>query len=126
MGLFTPPNNSAIMGSAPADKLGVAGGVLNMMRSLGLIFGVDVSGAIFTTLEHRYLAERGFPNVRHVFSNARIPLALKDGAFLHGFLVVIVVLLLLNVLSAVFSAMNRGPVLGGAAAEAVKAYVDPA
>lgn len=111
MGLFTPPNNSAIMGSAPADKLGVAGGVLNMMRSLGLIFGVDISGAIFTTLEHRYLAENGYPNVRHVFANARIPLWIKDGAFLHGFFVVILVLLLVNFVSATFSAVNKGAVL---------------
>jgi EmrB/QacA subfamily drug resistance transporter len=124
MGLFTPPNNSAIMGSAPADKLGVAGGVLNMMRSLGLIFGVDVAGAVFTTVEHRYLAENGFPNVRHVFSNPRIPLALKDGAFLHGFVAVIVVLLLVNFVSAVFSALNKGAVLHGGAAETARAYVD--
>ncbi len=126
MGLFTPPNNSAIMGSAPSDKLGVAGGVLNMMRSLGLIFGVDVSGAIFTTLEHRYLAENGFPNVRHVFGNPRIPLALKDGAFLHGFFAVVVLLLAINVVSAVFSAMNRGGGIGPGGAEAAKAYVDAA
>ena len=126
MGLFTPPNNSAIMGSAPAEKLGVAGGVLNMMRSLGLIFGVDVSGAIFTTLEHRYLAENGFPNVRHVFSNPRIPLALKDGAFLHGFFVVLLVLLFVNFVSALFSALNKSAVLQAGAAEAAKVYVDSA
>ncbi|HUL61207.1 MAG TPA: DHA2 family efflux MFS transporter permease subunit [Anaeromyxobacteraceae bacterium] len=126
MGLFTPPNNSAIMGAAPPDKLGVAGGVLNMMRSLGLIFGVDVSGAIFTTLERRYLAEKGFPDVRHVFSNPRIPLALKDGAFLHGFLAVLVVLLLVSVLSAVFSALNRGAALDPVAAETARRYIDAA
>jgi EmrB/QacA subfamily drug resistance transporter len=126
MGLFTPPNNSAIMGSAPADKLGVAGGVLNMMRSLGLIFGVDISGVIFTTLEHRYLAERGFPGAHHVFSNARIPLALKEGAFMHGFFVVILVLLLINFVSAVFSAINKGGVVDSRAAEEAKAYVDAA
>ncbi len=124
MGLFTPPNNSAIMGSAPRDKLGVAGGVLNMMRSLGLIFGVDVSGAIFTTLERRYLAENGVPNVRHVFRDPRIPLWLKDGAFLHGFFVVMLVLLFVNFASVLFSAMNRGAVLDGEAAEAARAHVD--
>jgi EmrB/QacA subfamily drug resistance transporter len=123
MGLFTPPNNSAIMGCAPADKLGVAGGVLNMMRSLGLIFGIDISGAIFTTLEHRYLAENGFPNVRHVFGDATIPTFLKNGAFLHGFLVVVLVLLVLNFVSAVISAMNKGT---AADAEAARAYVDSA
>ena len=107
MGLFTPPNNSAIMGSAPKEKLGVAGGVLNMMRSLGLIFGVDISGVIFTTLEHNYLADKGYPNVQHVFSNSSIPIAIKDNAFMHGFLVVIGVLLALNLLSALFSVANK-------------------
>ena len=125
MGLFTPPNNSAIMGSAPAEKLGVAGGILNMMRSLGLIFGVDVSGAIFTTLEHRYLAEHGYPGVRHVFSNALIPVSLKYGAFLHGFFVVILVLLLVNFVSAAFSAMSKGAALDPQAARA-EVYVDSA
>lgn len=123
MGLFTPPNNSAIMGSAPKEKLGVAGGVLNMMRSMGLIFGVDISGVIFTTLEHRYLSEKGFPNVQHVFSNTGIPMPIKTNAFMHGFLVVIGVLLFLNLLSAFFSASNRADI-DAEAAEAAREFVD--
>jgi MFS family permease len=47
LGLFTPPNNSAIMGSAPPHRLGVAGGVLNMTRSLGTSAGVAATGAVF-------------------------------------------------------------------------------
>jgi EmrB/QacA subfamily drug resistance transporter len=46
LGLFTPPNNSAVMGSAPADRLGMASGVLNMTRSLGTSLGVATTGAI--------------------------------------------------------------------------------
>lgn len=46
LGFFTPPNNSAIMGSAPANRLGVAGGVLNMTRSLGTSLGVAATGAV--------------------------------------------------------------------------------
>ena len=46
LGLFTPPNNSAIMGSAPAHRLGVAGGILNMTRSLGTSLGVAATGAV--------------------------------------------------------------------------------
>jgi EmrB/QacA subfamily drug resistance transporter len=46
VGLFTPPNSSAIMGSAPADRLGVAGGILNMTRSLGTSIGVAATGAV--------------------------------------------------------------------------------
>ncbi len=125
MGLFTPPNNSAIMGSAPKEKLGVAGGVLNMMRSLGLIFGVDISGVIFTSLEHQYLTDKGYTNVQHVFSNSNIPVAIKDNAFMHGFLVVIGVLLALNLLSAFFSATNKAEI-DAEAAEAAREFVDAA
>jgi EmrB/QacA subfamily drug resistance transporter len=46
LGLFTPSNNSAIMGSAPYTRLGTAGGILNMTRSLGTSLGVAVTGAI--------------------------------------------------------------------------------
>jgi EmrB/QacA subfamily drug resistance transporter len=46
LGLFTPPNNSAIMGSAPSNRLGVAGGILNMTRSLGTSLGVALTGAL--------------------------------------------------------------------------------
>jgi EmrB/QacA subfamily drug resistance transporter len=107
MGLFTPSNNSAVMGSAPQNKLGVAGGVLNMTRSLGFIFGINISGVIFTTLEHGYLAEKGYPNAQHVFSNSTIPMTVKANAFMHGFLVVIGVLLAINLLSAFLSASRR-------------------
>jgi MFS family permease len=46
LGLFTPPNNAAVMGSAPANRLGVAGGILNMTRSLGTSLGVGATGAV--------------------------------------------------------------------------------
>jgi len=46
LGLFTPPNNSAVMGSAPANRLGLAGGILNMTRSLGTSLGVAATGAV--------------------------------------------------------------------------------
>src|SRR5439155_4179307 len=46
LGLFTPPNNSAIMSSAPSHRLGVAGGILNMTRSLGTSLGVAAAGTI--------------------------------------------------------------------------------
>ncbi len=58
LGLFTPPNNSAIMGSAPPNRLGVAGGVLNMTRSLGTSLGVAATGAV---LELALTAIQGHP-----------------------------------------------------------------
>ncbi len=106
-GLFTPPNNSAIMGAAPRDKLSVAGGILNMMRSLGLIFGVDISGLIFTSLEDKYVAEKGFYDVRHIFHNRLIPVSVKDKAFMKGYLVVLGVLVALALFSAFLSVLRN-------------------
>ena len=48
LGLFTPANNSAIMGSAPLNRLGVAGGLLNMTRSLGTSLGIALTGLVLT------------------------------------------------------------------------------
>ena len=45
-GLFQTPNNSAVMGSAPADRRGVAGATLATMRNLGMVFGEAASAAI--------------------------------------------------------------------------------
>ena len=45
-GLFGAPNNSALMGSAPRNKAGVASGILAMMRNTGMVLGVALSGAI--------------------------------------------------------------------------------
>ncbi len=95
-----------------------------MMRSLGLILGVDISGVIFTKLEHGYLAEKGYPNVHHVFSNARIPVPVKDDAFMHGFFFVVVVLLFLNLVSAFFSAANKRGIADQESAEAAREFID--
>ena len=40
LGLFTAPNNSAIMSSASAAETGEAGGVLNLTRSFGMSTGI--------------------------------------------------------------------------------------
>ncbi|MDA8156130.1 MAG: MFS transporter [Actinomycetota bacterium] len=120
MGLFTPPNNSAIMGAAPKDKLSVAGALLNMMRSLGLIFGVDISGLLFASLEHKYAAEKGYANVEHIFGSA-MPDQVKVGAFMKGFLAVLVTLIAINLLSAFISVM-RNEKIDKAAAEAAKEF----
>lgn len=46
MGLFIAPNDAVIMNSAPRDKQGVAGGVLAMMRSTGMIAGLTLAATI--------------------------------------------------------------------------------
>jgi MFS family permease len=47
LGMFTPPNNAAIMASAPPEQSGTAGGLLNMTRGLGTAMGVALSGVVF-------------------------------------------------------------------------------
>ncbi|MGC2424592.1 MAG: MFS transporter [Nitrospirota bacterium] len=124
MGLFSTSNNSAIMGAAPSEKLGMAGGLLNMTRSLGLIFGVNITGMVFTTLEHGYLAQKGFPNSTRIFSgSSNIPVPLKADAFMHGFMVVIIILLGINILAALLSAMRKGQAAGIIDHEAAGAVV---
>jgi EmrB/QacA subfamily drug resistance transporter len=48
LGLFTSPNNAAIMGAAPEQQAGMASGVLNMSRGMGTALGLTLSGLIFT------------------------------------------------------------------------------
>lgn len=48
-GLFTSPNNSSIMGAAPADRTGQAAGVLNMMRSFGTSVGIATASALLAS-----------------------------------------------------------------------------
>lgn len=47
-GLFTSPNNSAVMASSPKEKVGQAGGVLNVTRAFGTSIGVAASAAVFS------------------------------------------------------------------------------
>lgn len=42
LGLFTPPNNSSVMGASPKEHLGLSGGILNMARSLGMSWGTAI------------------------------------------------------------------------------------
>ena len=49
LGIFNSPNNSAIMGSAPRHRLGVASGLMAITRILGQITGIAVLGTVWAT-----------------------------------------------------------------------------
>lgn len=49
-GLFVAPNNSALMGAAPRNRQGIAAGVLALARNVGMVLGIGLTGAIFTTI----------------------------------------------------------------------------
>ena len=47
MGIFQSPNNSAVMGSVPAHRLGVTSGMLTIARISGQIVGVSALGTLW-------------------------------------------------------------------------------
>jgi EmrB/QacA subfamily drug resistance transporter len=49
-GMFISPNNSALMGAAPRNRQGIAAGILATARSVGMVLGVGMAGAILTTV----------------------------------------------------------------------------
>jgi MFS family permease len=46
--LFQSPNNSALMGAVPPDRVGIASGVLGTGRVVGQSLSVALAGAVFT------------------------------------------------------------------------------
>jgi EmrB/QacA subfamily drug resistance transporter len=49
-GIFISPNTSALLGSAPAGRRGIASGVLATARYVGMAVGVALAGAVVTTV----------------------------------------------------------------------------
>ncbi|MFZ2098547.1 MAG: MFS transporter [Anaerolineales bacterium] len=69
-GAFISPNNSALMGSAPKSRQGIAAGILATARNFGMVLGVGIAGAIFTTmLSH---GEAGISNSANPIQNGAI------------------------------------------------------
>jgi EmrB/QacA subfamily drug resistance transporter len=72
LGLFTSPNNAAIMGSVSAHQAGMASGILNMTRGMGTALGLAVTGLIFSVSGG---ASGGMPGAQHAFSVTALVLA---------------------------------------------------
>jgi EmrB/QacA subfamily drug resistance transporter len=51
MAFVMTPMSAAVMGAAPVDKAGVASGVLNTFRQVGVALGIAITGAIVTNRE---------------------------------------------------------------------------
>ena len=54
MGIFQSPNNSAIMGAVPRERLGVASGLMSLSRTLGQTTGVALIGALWAAVVHLF------------------------------------------------------------------------
>ncbi|GAP14670.1 drug resistance transporter, EmrB/QacA subfamily [Longilinea arvoryzae] len=47
LGIFQSPNNSAVMGAAPRERLGVVSGMLSISRTLGQMVGISILSAVW-------------------------------------------------------------------------------
>ncbi len=54
MGIFQSPNNSAIMGAAPRERLGIASGMLALTRALGQTTGIALLSAAWASRTFSY------------------------------------------------------------------------
>lgn len=63
--VFSQPNNSTIMGSAPANRRGIAAGILATARTSGQLLGVCVAGAIY------FLRSEQLGSLSHTFLPAK-------------------------------------------------------
>ena len=63
MAIFEAPNTSAIMGSVPPQRLGVASGLMALSRNLGTTVWMPIMGAVFTAI---VLSSAGMPSSNNV------------------------------------------------------------
>lgn len=58
VGVFISSNNSAVMGTAPKERLGIASGLLSLSRTMGQTTGLAIMGVLFSmlTMSHAQLA----------------------------------------------------------------------
>ena len=130
MGTFQTPNNSAIMGSAPRQQSGVAGGLLALTRALGQTAGIALLGSIWAG---RVAARAGAGELAEAPAGSAglgataAPPELQV-AGLHDMLLVIQVGIVLALLLCLWDLWRRrkappeaAPGSGGAAAEAERA-----
>lgn len=84
-GLFASPNNSALMGSAPRNRQGIASGMLATARNVGMVLGIGMAGAIFTTMQSAGGDNALFSAVRAGFlASVAVALLAALAAFARG------------------------------------------
>ena len=92
---FQSPNNSSVMGSAPRDRLGIAGSLNAFFRNLGMVTGTTLAVSVFSLVTRTRMdsvAAGGLP----------------PAVFLHGFRVVVLVASGFAVAGALGEAFGKG------------------
>jgi EmrB/QacA subfamily drug resistance transporter len=67
IGIFVAPNSSTMMGSAPKYRQGIAAGVVATARNIGMVLGIGISGAIFTTFTRVHTQAAFFSGIQISF-----------------------------------------------------------
>ncbi|MBN1412306.1 MAG: MFS transporter [Spirochaetales bacterium] len=65
--IFISPNTSALMGSAPRERQGIAAGILATARNVGMVLGVGLAGAVFSSITSKGGPEQLFPAIHVSF-----------------------------------------------------------
>jgi MFS family permease len=104
MGFFQSPNNSAIMGSAPRSRLGIASGLLSLTRTIGQTSGISIMGAIW--------AGQVFRMIGRVEDATTAPPTVQVAA-LHVTMLVIVSLITLGLILSLWAYWQESKSSGG-------------
>jgi predicted MFS family arabinose efflux permease len=80
IGLFTSPNSSAVLGAVPAQRRGVANAILGTARTLGMVLGTGIAGAVYATT----LGLNGDPGPEGILRAAGTGLLVASGVALLG------------------------------------------
>lgn len=82
-GIFISPNTSALMGAAPRSRQGIAAGILATSRNVGMVLGVGLAGAVFTTI----LSQAGETQTAALFEALQVSFLVSTGIALVGLIV---------------------------------------
>lgn len=86
MGTFQSPNNSAIMGAAPRERLGIVSGLLAITRTLGQTIGIAILGSVWASRIVMRMGEGDIGNTELA------PIAVRIAGLKDTFLVVVVLI----------------------------------
>ena len=75
IGIFVSPNTSALMGAAPRSRQGIAAGIMATSRNIGMVLGVGLAGAVFTTI----LSQAGETQMAALFKALQVSFLVAAG-----------------------------------------------
>lgn len=99
--MFVSPNSSAVMGSVPRSDLGVAAGVVALVRNLGMVCGISIAGAVITTVQKSHAVTGEITNAS--------PVIARNLGFLAGLKAAFLVSAIILIIASLISAMRIRP-----------------